>query len=434
MKKAVFPILLVIVLVGGYGGLTYVPAVQDWWRLNVGWPLESGAAATTVVGGSGTIEVESVTIAAEIAGRVVAVEVEEGDVVSAGQVVVRLDEALLRAQQEQALAAVDTARANLANVSAAAREESIAAAAAELAQAEQVRDGANAVMVQAQARAAQPLDVDVRIAGAQGDVAMLEKEVEAGQAALQQAEIRRDEASRNQADDQAATTYQAAIKQADAARAALAATQAELDGARQQLALLQALRANPVALRAQATAAEAGFAQAEAAVGVAAASLAAAQAGPMPEEVAVAEAQVRQAEAAAERIAVQLAKATVVAPIDGVVLERTIEPGEVASVAATLLTVADLSQVTLTVYVPEAEIGLVQVGAPAQVTVDAYPDETFAGAVSYIAMEAEFTPKNVQTKEGRTNLVFAVRIDLQNGTHRLKAGMPADAVILSASG
>jgi HlyD family secretion protein len=429
MKKAIVPVFLVIVLVGGYFTLTYVPQAQDWWRLNVGWPLTTGTPAALTVGGSGTIEVESVAIAAEIGGRVLDVAADDGDSVTAGQVLVVLDGSLLLAQQQQALAAVDTARANLANVSAAARQEGIDAAQAQLAQAQQTRDGAQTVMQQAQAKAAQPLDVDLRVTGAQGDVAMLEKQVESAQAALQQAQIKRDEAGRNQPDDQAATTYQALIRQADAAQAALVATQAELDGERQQLALLQAMRADPVTLQAQAVAAEAAYTQADAAVGVAAARLAAAQAGPRPEDVAIAQAQVEQAEAAVTRIAAQIAKTTVASPIDGLVLERTIEPGEVAGAGATLLTVADLDSVTLTVYVPEAEIGLVRLGAQAQVTVDAYPGQTFAGTVSYIAMEAEFTPKNVQTREGRTNLVFAVRIDLRNADHHLKAGMPADAVI-----
>jgi HlyD family secretion protein len=73
----------------------------------------------------------------------------------------------------------------------------------------------------------------------------------------------------------------------------------------------------------------------------------------------------------------------------------------------------------------------VDIGQTAQVTVDAYPDETFEGTVTFIALEAEFTPKNVQTEEERVNLVFAVKISLENPDHRLKPGMPADAEILS---
>jgi len=219
------PLLFVAALVGGYYWLNYVDGAQEWWATNIGWPYATSGPSPVVVSGSGMVEVDSVAVASELGGRVTAVAVAEGDAVSAGQVLVRLDDALLLAQQQQALAAVDAARANLASVMAMPREEAVAAAAAELAEAEQARDGAYAIMVQAQARAAQPLEIDVRIASAQGDVAVLEKEVEAAEAALHQAEILRDEAGRNQSSDELVTTYQAYAKQAEAAQSALTATQ-----------------------------------------------------------------------------------------------------------------------------------------------------------------------------------------------------------------
>jgi multidrug resistance efflux pump len=81
--------------------------------------------------------------------------------------------------------------------------------------------------------------------------------------------------------------------------------------------------------------------------------------------------------------------------------------------------------------VPENQIGQVQIGQPVSVTVDAYPERVFPGAVSFIAGQAEFTPKNVQTREERVNMVFAVKVQLPNSDHALKPGMPADAVILT---
>jgi HlyD family secretion protein len=93
------------------------------------------------------------------------------------------------------------------------------------------------------------------------------------------------------------------------------------------------------------------------------------------------------------------------------------------------MTLADLDRVTLTIYVPENQLGLVQLGQPVWVTVDAYPERRFEGTVSLIASEAEFTPKNVQTREERVNMVFAVEVKLPNGDHALKPGMPADALI-----
>ena len=91
------------------------------------------------------------------------------------------------------------------------------------------------------------------------------------------------------------------------------------------------------------------------------------------------------------------------------------------------MALANLDQVTLTVYVPEADLGQVALGQSVQVTVDAYPD-AFAGTVSHIASQAEFTPRNVQTQEERVHMVFAVKVSLENPDLRLKPGMPADAV------
>jgi multidrug resistance efflux pump len=93
------------------------------------------------------------------------------------------------------------------------------------------------------------------------------------------------------------------------------------------------------------------------------------------------------------------------------------------------MTVANLDEVTLTVYVPEGQLGKVQIGQPVSVTVDAYPGRTFDGAVAHIASQAEFTPKNVQTREERVSMVFAVKVALANPDHALKPGMPADAVL-----
>jgi HlyD family secretion protein len=155
------------------------------------------------------------------------------------------------------------------------------------------------------------------------------------------------------------------------------------------------------------------------------------QAGPMPEEVAIAGAQVRQAEAALASVEVQLDKLNLTAPRAGVITERPANPGELANPGATLMNLGDLDQVTLTVFIPETQIGRVRVGQTARVEVDAYPGETFEGSVAFIAPEAEFTPKNVQTEEERVNLVFAVKITLDNPGHRLKPGMPADAQIIS---
>jgi HlyD family secretion protein len=99
-----------------------------------------------------------------------------------------------------------------------------------------------------------------------------------------------------------------------------------------------------------------------------------------------------------------------------------------------LLTLADLSDVTLTVYVPEPDIDTISVGQNVNVFVDTFPGEPFTGHITFINSEAEFTPKNVQTKEERINTVFAVKIKLDNEDQRLKPGMPADAVLPAGQG
>lgn len=138
----------------------------------------------------------------------------------------------------------------------------------------------------------------------------------------------------------------------------------------------------------------------------------------------------RQAQAQVNILTHQLSKARIDSPISGQVLERFISAGEMAGVGTKLFSVADLSHLWLDVYVPEGKLGLVEVGQEVEISVDSFPDETFPGRVSFISGEAEFTPKNIQTKEERSKLVFRVRVEVPNPEGKLKIGMPADAVIL----
>lgn len=428
MKRAVAALALMAVVTLGYLGLSrpeLLPRLPAF--LPAAAVVDDGA-----IRASGTIEAETVRIAAEVGGRIAAVHADRGDRVRRGRVLVTLDAATLRAQQEQLAAALATARANLAQVQAPPRPEVVAAAEAELDQALRGRDGTLAVWQAAQALADNPLELIARVTAARGEVAMLERQVEWATASLRAAEIRRDEAGRVQPDDRAATAYQAAIKEAEAAQAVLAGSEAELAGAREQLRLLGAMAADPVALRAQANAARSAYEEAEALVGLAQARVAAARAEALREEVAIARAQVRQAEAALARLEAEVAKTSVVAPVDGTVVERAVAPGEVAAAGATLLTLADLERLTLTVYVAEADVGRVAVGQPAVVRVDAYPGEQFAGRVALVAQEAEFTPRNVQTEDERAKLVFAVEVRLEDGASRLRPGMAADVEIGAA--
>ncbi len=154
-----------------------------------------------------------------------------------------------------------------------------------------------------------------------------------------------------------------------------------------------------------------------------------AKAGARPEEVEAAEAQKRQAEAALKALRDRLEDYTVRSPVAGVVLLKMVEAGEVVAAGQPLAIVADLSLLTLRVYVSERDLGRIQLGQEVSVRVDAWPDREFLGRVSHIASEAEFTPKNIQTREERVKTVYAVKVVVPNPDGVLKVGMPADAEI-----
>jgi multidrug resistance efflux pump len=217
--------------------------------------------------------------------------------------------------------------------------------------------------------------------------------------------------------------------QVDAARGQYDVAVATRDGARESLDNLLATKENPIELNAMANAAKSRFDQASVAVEIAQNNLQALQRGPENEEVAIARARVVRAQAALDLIKAQRDKMTLYSPIAGVVSNRPGNVGEIASPGMSLLTMVNLDEVKLTVYVPEAEIGKVKVGQKVEVTVDSYPDKTFDGYVVYIAPRAEFTPRNIQTKGERVKTVFAVKVRLPNPDHILKPGMPADAKI-----
>ncbi len=127
----------------------------------------------------------------------------------------------------------------------------------------------------------------------------------------------------------------------------------------------------------------------------------------------------------------QLEECSLKAPTSGVVLSRSREPGELVLPGASLLKIGKLDQVHTWIYVPNAEIGRVRVGAPVQLKADTYPDRTFDGTVTRINEEAEFTPKSIQTKEDRTRLVYGVKVSIPNAEGALLPGMPVEAVVLT---
>jgi multidrug resistance efflux pump len=390
----------------------------------------------------------------------------------------------LDAQVAQARAARDSARRTLEQVRAGSRPEDIAAADAALAQAQvnvqgtrdrlslaktqaeaQVQQAALA-LTQAQARYAQakanweyardtgndpltPKQIDPRTgekksvkltdagrANYYTQYVQAEAAMHQAEQAVQQAQVAADNA--HQAEITGIQAAEAQAQAADATRAKLvngaskenlAVAQTGLVNAQRMLDLALAMRANPQQLQAAVDAAQAQNTAAEAQLAQAQARLDLARAGARPEQVQAAEAQLAQARAAQRQIEVQLAKTALTAPRAGLVLSRSLHEGEQAAAGAAVMTIGALDTVRLTIYIPETDIGRVRQGQKVDVTVDSFPGKVFEGTVTFIAQEAQFTPRNVQTKDERATTVFGVRVELANPDHALKPGMPADAVI-----
>jgi multidrug resistance efflux pump len=462
MKRAIVVVAVILVLgglvAGGYWLVRRNPQWQAMAKDQLDQALEElglapGEAQAGLVA-SGFIEAEETAVSSDQGGRILALHADEGDEVTAGEVLVELDRSPLQAQMEQAQAQLAVAEARLELVKAGVREETLSHARASLEQAVAAREAARVAWEDAQARVENPQQLEVEITRAQARADELALGVEQALALAQAAqeaheladalmEIIQDFEPYNLSVDshtvrvklpadvkikaeqeQARATYQAweawtGVDQAQSAQ----------QGAERYLAELLQQRANPLALEAEATAAESQFWIATANVGLAEAHVEGLEIGARQEEIAAAEAQVQVARAALQAIQVRLDKLVLEAPISGLVLERPVHVGELARPGAPLLTLADLDEVTLTVYVPEDQIGGVQLRQPVSVTVDAYPDRAFRGQVVFIASEAEFTPKNVQTQEERVSMVFAVKVKVPNSEHLLKPGMPADAVL-----
>jgi multidrug resistance efflux pump len=439
--RRIIPVILLILV-----------ASATWWYLN----RETAAADSGVLVASGTIEAIQVQVSAETGGRVMQVTVAEGDGASAGQILVQLDDSLLQAQRQQAEAAVRLAQANYDLVAAGTPPEqqdaAIAQSELELVNARQALQNLfdlaelAAAQVQQEIAAidkardlasqrldnletvADPADVDAawssvviakdKLEKAQDKYEPYEKKSEDNVTrAILQAQV----AAAQKAYDSAETRYNNLVGTSNqyelaVARADLSLLESKLSDARRRYEELQ-LGPDPDALE-----------QAQARLALAESNLARARAEPTREQFAQAQAQVDSAQSQLEVLAAQLKKLVIASPVGGTVLVRMVEPGEVINPGSPLLTLARLDDLRITVYLPEDRYGAVQLGQSAQVTVDSYPGTVFRGVVVRIADQAEFTPRNVQTNEGRRTMVFAVELSVDNPEGRMHPGMPADVV------
>ncbi len=436
MKRIALVAILIVVLFGTSACDVFKPA----------------AGATSA---SGIISATEIRIASEVGGRVAAIEVNEGDAVEAGAVLFRLDDQLLQAQRAQANAAVGLA------------DKSVAAANAQLQSAQ-----AQYALTLQQARSQ---DTQSRVTAWKGatdatiklpswyssrdeQLAAAEAEVIAAQKGLETELANLDDELKKASNEDFVTaeqhlaetqvTYQVAgLTQQQAAAAAdktelETAAQERLDAARSDVDAAQlaydrilSTTAAQAVLEARARAAVARARLDNALdrltglqIGDQSLQVAVAQAGVNQAQSAVsqAEANLAQGQASLALIDLQVSKCVVKAPAAGIVTARDLQIGELVSPGGTVMVVSQLAEVSVTVYLPEDRYGQIKVGQAATVAVDSFPNRAFIGAVEYIASEAEFTPRNVQTVDGRKATVYAVKIRLPNEGQELKPGMPAD--------
>jgi membrane fusion protein YbhG len=342
---------------------------------------------------SGNIEVTDAELSFKIPGRVEQRLVDEGQMVTKGQTVALLDSRELAQEVGRSKAEVEAARAALAELQAGSRPEEIAQA--------------QAAASQAKARQNE-LEAGSR-----------PQEIAAAEAAYQSAHA---DAKRLADDfDRYSGLYKKQLvstQQYEAARTASRMAGARERQAKEQLELLkEGPRKEEIAQAREA------YAQAEQHYTLV-------KAGPRREDIEQARArldQARQSQALAET---RLGYATLVSPMSGVVLSKSVEPGEFVSAGTPVVTVADLENIWLRAYVNETDLGRVKLGQRVRVTIDTYPGKTYEGRVSFISSQAEFTPKSVQTEKVRVKLVYRIKIDIRNTHMELKPGMPADAEIM----
>jgi HlyD family secretion protein len=415
----------------------------------------SSGDSTSDLTASGTISATDIRIASEMGGRVLEINVVEGDSVKAGDVLFRLDDQLLQAQRAQAQASVDLAQASVDAAN--AQLQNVQAQYELTIQQARLQDAQNRttawtiapneanklpnwyfrkseMIVAAQAEvnsAKEALDteqttLDEELAKVSNqDFVAAEKRLAEAQIAYQVAKVTFDQA-------------QAAVNKTNldvAAQQHLDAAQSELDSA--QIAYNQVLSTSSaqsvLEVRARVTVALARLDNAMDA-------LASLQTGEQSLQVAVAktsetqaqtsisqaEDNLTQAQAALNLIDLQLEKCVIHAPVEGIISARNLEVGELVSPGGIVMTISQLAEVNLIVYLPEDRYGQIQLGQEALISVDSFPGRTFNGHVQNIASEAEFTPQNVQTVDGRKATVYAIKISVPNDQLNLKAGMPAD--------
>ena len=350
----------------------------------------------SIIALSGRIEGDDSAVAPKTSGKILEITVREGDTVTAGQVIARLDEAQVRAREDAARAALTDAQAK----GQAARDQI---------------GVLQETLLQNQLQAGQSTtDADGRVRQGLADLTAAQADLTQQQAALRLAEFNRDAYARLA--KTGAVSQQQGLQaevQADQQAAVVAASQRKVESARGALTMAQANLENPKIRVSQVAGTERQISQQQS-------TIAATKA-----ETAQAQAQLAQAEA-------DRADLTLLAPFSGTVLTRAAEPGEVVQAGTTIVTLLDLSKVYLRGFIPEGAIGKVKVGQPAHIFLDSNSNQPLDGSVLRIDPQATFTPENTYFRDDRVKQVVGVKVQLTQGIGFAKPGMPADGEILTS--
>jgi len=359
------------------------------WRLFAGPGLPPG-----VLGVSGRIEGDDSAVSAKLAGRIREIAAREGDHVEAGQVLAVLDDAQIRAREQQSEAVVRQAEARLRL----ARHQVTVYR-------EQLRQ--NEIGVE-QSRA----DAEGRVNEAEARLAAAEAQLAQAVAAHAQAKWERDAYTRLVKMGYVAEQDAMQKQYTEEAQAAVvSANRRQVEAARGAVTTAKAMLANPAIRSAQVAAVQAQILQAEA-------------------DIAAAQADAERARAALDEARANRADLQVTAPFAGTVATRTAEPGEVVTPGTPIVTLVNLGQVYLRAFVPGGDIGRVRVGQPARVYLDSAPATPIEAQVIRIDPEASFTPENTYFREDRVKQVVGVKLLIRGATGFAKPGMPADGEIL----
>jgi HlyD family secretion protein len=392
MKKRIILILIVLAA----AGVVAVAAVYVFRGMG------SDKSGRIVV--SGNIELTEVNIAFKTAGRLIERNVDEGDAVKKGQVIARLDRDQLMAAREREVAGLESAQSQLAqSETSLAWEKATLAADIEQRRADLGSNEARLAELNNGARPQEKLDAKAAVDAAQSELDRAKKDWDRSQTLFKDDDI--------------------SAAQFDQYRNRWESAQAALKQATERDALVLAGPRAEV-IRAQ----EGQVERARAAVKVAEAN--ALEMKRREQELATRRAEIARSTASVALIDTQLADTIAISPVDGVVLVKAADVGEVLAPGTSVVTVGDIDHPWLRGYVNETDLGKIKLGAKAKVTTDSYPGKVYQGRVTFISSEAEFTPKQIQTEQERVKLVYRIKIEMDNPRRELKSNMPADAEIV----